>query len=418
MPTNVAEAGTATRGLYRMPWSMSDNGFSWLDVTRACNLQCEYCYQRADPEGHLSLEEIRDRLERLLALRKCDVVLIAGGEPLTHPQILEITRMVAGSGARPVLLSNGFALSPELIARLNRAGIEGFVFHVDAGQRRPGWIDASEAQLNGLRQRLADMVHDAGGLVCGFNTVVLPRTLEELPRIVEWTVANPHKVSSNVLIPVRGAHRDDPWDYFAGAERIAVEDTPYATPQAYERLTAAQICAQIRRVLPGYGFHSYLGGTVVADAPKWLFGTHLASRHRVFGNLGATGAEAVQQLWHATTGRYVGMPSPTLQRRGRLLLALGLIDRAMRRALGARMLALLTDPRAAFERLYVQSLVVMQPHDVLANGEQDECDGCPNKTVFEGRLVSECRLEDYLLHGRPITAVPKAGRCERLREVG
>ena len=49
----------------------------------------------------------------------------------------------------------------------------------------------------------------------------------------------------------------------------------------------------------------------------------------------------------------------------------------------------------------------MQPHDYLPNGEQDECDGCPNKTYWKGRLVSECRKEDYLMYGRPLTTVRK-----------
>jgi len=49
----------------------------------------------------------------------------------------------------------------------------------------------------------------------------------------------------------------------------------------------------------------------------------------------------------------------------------------------------------------------MQPHDILENGEQDECDGCPNKTYWNGRLISECRKEDYLLYGRPITSIRK-----------
>ena len=49
----------------------------------------------------------------------------------------------------------------------------------------------------------------------------------------------------------------------------------------------------------------------------------------------------------------------------------------------------------------------MQPHDILSNGEQDECDGCPNKTFWNGRLVSECRKEDYTNYGRPLMTVPK-----------
>jgi hypothetical protein len=35
--------------LYRMPWTSSDNAFSWLEITRRCNLQFGYCYQKNRP---------------------------------------------------------------------------------------------------------------------------------------------------------------------------------------------------------------------------------------------------------------------------------------------------------------------------------------------------------------------------------
>ena len=83
-----------TSGLYRMPWTMSDNGFTWLEPTRECNMSCEYCYQRNDTKSHKSIEEIEHELEVLSRLRKCDTMLIAGGEPLTHPKIVDITKLV------------------------------------------------------------------------------------------------------------------------------------------------------------------------------------------------------------------------------------------------------------------------------------------------------------------------------------
>jgi len=84
-----------------------------------------------------------------------------------------------------------------------------------------------------------------------------------------------------------------------------------------------------------------------------------------------------------------------------------LIDKGVRTAFKQRFLDLLKKPTAVFEKLSIQNLIVMQPHDLLPNGEQDECDGCPNKTYWNGRLVSECRKEDYLLYGRPIMTVCK-----------
>jgi MoaA/NifB/PqqE/SkfB family radical SAM enzyme len=92
-----------TSKLYRMPWTMSDNGLSWLEPTRNCNLPCEYCYQRHDTKSHKSLPQIEMELKGIMKLRRCDAMIIAGGEPLTHPKIVEITKMVKRYKTKPVI---------------------------------------------------------------------------------------------------------------------------------------------------------------------------------------------------------------------------------------------------------------------------------------------------------------------------
>src|ERR1035437_10298618 len=54
---------------YRFPWSLTDNGISWLEVTTSCNLECEGCY-RPRVGGHKSLEEIADDLRVFTRERK------------------------------------------------------------------------------------------------------------------------------------------------------------------------------------------------------------------------------------------------------------------------------------------------------------------------------------------------------------
>jgi hypothetical protein len=400
------QAVVDTRALYRMPWTMADNGFSWLEPTRECNMRCEYCYQRNLSGSAKPLEEIEHELEVLFRLRRADTLLIAGGEPLTHPQIVDVVRLARRYCSKPALLTNGAALTPALTRELKAAGAVGLVFHVDAGQQRPGWMGANEAQLNALRQEFADLSARCG-LVCGYNTTILPSTLAQVPDIVRWTFTNIDKVLVNVLIPVRGACAQDPWDYYAGAERLNIEATPYATKH-YAALGARDICEQVWKVEPAYAFHSYLGGTVRADVPKWLFGTHLGTRAGPVGYLGPRAAEILQSASHLARGRFLGFTTRGLNRwAAGLLLALAPVDRGLR-GLALRVLRrVLLRPWSALQPLRLQNLVVMQPHDVLANGEQDECDGCPNKTYWNGRLVSECRKEDYLLFGRPLTALPK-----------
>jgi MoaA/NifB/PqqE/SkfB family radical SAM enzyme len=40
--------------LYRMPWTLPDNGISWLEPTAECNLACDGCYRENVKESHKS----------------------------------------------------------------------------------------------------------------------------------------------------------------------------------------------------------------------------------------------------------------------------------------------------------------------------------------------------------------------------
>ena len=65
------------------------------------------------------------------------------------------------------------------------------------------------------------------------------------------------------------------------------------------------------------------------------------------------------------------------------------------------------DPRVLFRRLHQQSIMIIQPVDVLDDGRQNMCDGCPDVTVFDERLVWSCRLEECLHFGGFARTAPK-----------
>jgi hypothetical protein len=43
-PEKIIKKSLDTSKLLRMPWTNSDNAFSWLEITRKCDLNCDYCY--------------------------------------------------------------------------------------------------------------------------------------------------------------------------------------------------------------------------------------------------------------------------------------------------------------------------------------------------------------------------------------
>lgn len=392
------------RDLYRLPWSLSDNAIAWLEPTMKCNLACEGCY-RANVNQHKSLEEVAADLDVFERYRKTDGISVAGGDPLTHPQVVDIVRMVAERGWKPILNTNGLALTEDLLRDLKRAGLFGLTFHIDSKQHRPKWKNKTEQEHNALRLHFAEMVARVGGLTCSFNATIYEDTLDAIPDLVDW--AREHIDIVHVMVFICYREPADParFDYYAGDHKVDMAPLTYEETGQRIDISAREVVARIRDREPEFAPAAYLNGTAKPDSFKWLLTVRVGTRRRIFGYLGQKVVELAQVWNHLRTGRYMAYAPPAVSRRGRLLAALlWPIDRGLRTVFWRA----LRSPSVLFRRLYLQSIMIISPVEVLDNGEQNMCDGCPDMTVWNGELAWSCRLEECLHFGQFTRTVPKA----------
>lgn len=397
------------RELYRLPWSLPDNAISWLEPTSACNLACDGCYRENVPSSHKPLEVVREEIRRFVELRNVDGISIAGGDPLMHPEIVEIVRMTSEIGVKPIINTNGGKLTPELLRELKKAGAVGFTFHIDSKQGRPGWKNKNELQLNDLRLELAEMLAEVGGLSCAFNSTVYEDTLHYTPDLVEWAGRHIDIVHVMVFILYRAAAPQLPFDWYAGGNRIDMNALVYS--ESRERkidLKSPEVVAEIRKRFPEFTPCAYLNGTEKADSFKWLLSGRIGSKDRIYGYVGPKFMETIQTFHHLGTGRYLAYAEPRLMSMGRTMMALGTVDRRMRQIAGRYLGAGLRNPLRLFKRMHYQSIMIIQPVDFLPNGLQNMCDGCPDMTLWNGELVWSCRLEELKQFGCWVRTVPCA----------
>ena len=400
---------------YRLPWSLNDNVLAWLEPTKACNLYCEGCYSRNDPKSHKSLDQVRADMDVFVAHRNVDSISIAGGDPLTHPDVVDIVRIITHDyGLKAVINTNGLALDRDLVLKLRDAGLTGFTFHIDSSQGRPGHKGWSEPQLNELRLHYARMVADAGGMSVAFNCTVFPHTLEHVPAVLEWGREHIDLVHSLVFILFRTT-RSSEFSYFANGTPVdADEDLVYYGEEKNPKvLQAHDVLAKIHEVDPAFTPSAYLGGTRDPESFKWLLTGRIGSAKGIEAYVGPRYMELVQNVHHMATGKYLGYVHPDLLAHGRsMMLGLAPFDARLRKATARWVAGNLVAPWRWGRKLHFQSVLIIQPIDMMPDGEMNMCDGCPDMTVHDGQLVWSCRLDERQQYGCFLTAAPRGAVAE------
>jgi len=387
------------RELYRFPWSGNDNPIGWLEVTDKCNTYCRGCYRINGMQGHKSFEQIKEEIALLKKWRNCDNISIAGGEPLIHPEILDILAYIRSLKMKPLILTNAIRLENDrpFMVELKKAGAIGFTFHIDSEQNRSHWKGKTETELFELRQHFADMAHSVGGLFASFGMTVYPSNIEFVTELVKWANKNIDRVHGLVFIGFRTAALEGGYDYFAGGNPVKPEMSYFGSDTEESYLTSTDVYNKIKENFPHYETSAYMGGSQTDDKITWLVSAQLGTKHKMYGSSGTKVMELFQTFHHLRHGTYViYSPSNTIPK---IAFLLGLVDKGVRATWKNFWHEALRHPSELFRPLYVQSIGIIQGPDLLEDGRIDMCESCPDMTVWNGRLVHSCRLDEWRLYG-------------------
>ena len=396
------------RDLYRFPWSFNDNPIGWLEVTDKCNTYCRGCYRINGMEGHKPFDQIKEEIALLKKWRNCDNISIAGGEPLIHPDILKIVAYIRSLKMKPLILTNGIRMEndPGFMAELKKAGVVGFTFHIDSEQNRPKWKGKTETELFELRQHFADMAYDVGGLFVSFGMTVYPANLDFVPEMVKWANKNIDRVHGLVFIGFRNAGLDGSYNYFANGKPIEPKTSYFGGEWTEESfLTSTDVYNKIKENFPHYETSAYMGGSQTEDKLTWLVSAQLGTKHKLYGSVGPKMVELFEMFHHLRHGTYV-IYSPS-NKIPKIAFLVGLFDKGVRATWRSFWREALRHPAELFRPLYVQSIGIIQGPDLLADGRVDMCESCPDVTVWNGKLVHSCRMDEWRLYGNYMVAQPK-----------
>ena len=192
---------------------------SWLHLTDACNLRCDYCYVARHGRA-MSVEIAQKSVEMLYRAAqrhgfKSVKLKYAGGEPTLNFDALEAAQARAnllssqtGIPFERVMLTNGVSISDERIEWLRREKISVAV-SLDGIS---GYHDKQRCSISGSSsfQNVAQTLDrlQASGLVPHVSITITRRSLPGLPEFVEYLLSRHLRFSFNFYREESASHPD------------------------------------------------------------------------------------------------------------------------------------------------------------------------------------------------------------------
>lgn len=390
--------GLDRKNIYNFPWTKKDNPGAWIEVTDICNLNCPGCFRKNGYEGHRPLDTIKKEIIQCKKMTNCKRISISGGEPLLYPQIKEVVKFIKEQNLDSIILTNGDYLTLETIKELKEAGLYQFFIHVDNGQNRHGWQNKSEVELNELRQRYADMVHEIKGVKCGFNMTIRHSNFKELPEIIKWFRKNIDRLNHISFITLRGIPTEIANSMQFEGQKINLKNLPETVVSSEEfNIQSNDVFNNLESNLEDIVPAGYLKGTVIKESYKLIASVNIGSKNKIYGALGPKTMRIFQEYHKKLTNKY----EASVKNFGKLVFIMALFDKIVRKALNNYMKEVASKPISLFEKIYLQSIIIQQPFELI-NGELNLCDGCMNLMPFKDEMINSCRYDEYRLFGGPI----------------
>lgn len=234
-------------------------------LQHGCDLDCYYCKVPKQKVGTMNREE---RLEALTKVRKlCSkqpVINIMGGEPTLRPDFLvEAVSDAVEVGFLVNVISNGWGLTPELIARLGHAGLNYLGISVDC--------DENSVKSNLSKALAMHKISKEQGILPVINTVITGNTdTERFKNFVTEVTAAGCFISPLACSP------EIPGGAFSSASKDAVpsrqqlrEVIPWL---AWKKLTTGLVTGTFR-----YLWTLYNSGVSDGDLNLWHCSPHFRS---------------------------------------------------------------------------------------------------------------------------------------------
>jgi radical SAM protein with 4Fe4S-binding SPASM domain len=184
-----------------------------IELISLCNLECKMCVVPPErSQRMISLEQVIDITEKNIDLLKGEYVWLHHfGEPLMHPQLIDIINYLSEAGINPRLSTNGTLLTYETSKNLILSGLKEIVFSLDGVNKESYEQLRKGGNFNQVRENIRDFLEIKDSLnsqepITQIQFVNIYNSKEEAQQFIDyWSETSVNWI--NIKTPSTRAHQ-------------------------------------------------------------------------------------------------------------------------------------------------------------------------------------------------------------------
>ena len=368
----------------KMPWKGKRVPHGTLDIIRECNIECEGCYN-AHPGFIKSLDEVKLELDRLMTLRRLDIVTLAGGEVTLHPDLPEIVRHVKAKGIHASIITNGVLLDEERVLELRDCGIDLILLHIQKDQRRSDLPEsASLDQVEQLRAEKLSLVGEHG-IETGICHIIYSNRMDECQRVLSQFSDN--RWARFALMTL-----------FSDFGKLGVLEGSIETgfrqlsPGTMSRERLQPDIQEVTRIFSDFGLEpfAYVGANNGSDDKRWLIYFLLSVVDKSGQSIHHGMTSSLTERVALQLSRVLPTSSSFMLTPSRAALLTHLLLNALTGGRLRHNLALMSKAMTKESQCRDKHILLQRAPECTATGELVFCDECPDATIKNGELMPHC----------------------------
>jgi radical SAM protein with 4Fe4S-binding SPASM domain len=162
-----------------------------LELSRACNLQCVYCYAESGSpmQNELTLDEIFSVVDQAADLGARKIIVLGGGEPTLYKDLFKVIDYILSKNVKVDMFTNGMLIDQEKAQALYDREVS---LVVKMNSRTPEIQDmlagheGAFAAINKGLKALMDVGYPSENHTLGIETIICQQNYDELADLWLW----------------------------------------------------------------------------------------------------------------------------------------------------------------------------------------------------------------------------------------